>query len=219
MAGIDLFDAIHSARALRRLKPDPVPDEIITRIIDAAIRAPSGSNEQKWVFVVVTDPEQRRKVAEIYRRAAEKARLADYVAAKFQSPGGNERQKRLIAKSVIYLAEHMDVPPVLIVACLNSGPSPWGRGADRMARLEGASIYPAVQNIILAARAFGLGTVLTTLHVILEDELKSILGLPPEITTWALLPVGYPEGKHGPVSRKPVQEVACRNSWGHPWHG
>jgi nitroreductase len=83
--------------------------------------------------------------------------------------------------------------------------------------MDGAAIYPAVQNIILACRAFGLGTVLTTLHAIFEDECKAALGIPSEVTTWAILPVGYPTSKFGPVKRLPTNQVAFRDSWGNPW--
>ena len=81
----------------------------------------------------------------------------------------------------------------------------------------GSSIYPAVQNIILACRAFGLGTVLTTLHAVLEDEVKAVLEIPKEVDTWALLPIGYPIDKFGPVKRRPISEVAFEDCWGNPW--
>ncbi len=90
-------------------------------------------------------------------------------------------------------------------------------GMKAMERFAGASIYPAVQNIILACRAFGLGTVLTTLHAILEDEVKAVLEIPKDVTTWALMPIGYPVNKFGPVKRKPINEVAFQDRWGTAW--
>jgi nitroreductase len=216
MAEIGLFEAMYTARALRRFRPEPVPDEVVTKILDAATRAPSGSNEQHWRFIAITDREQRRRVAELYRTAAERAQLKDYVAAKFS---GEDRQKRLIGDSALDLAEHMEDAPVLIVACLCPRPS-LGKdeeAAQQMTRVNAGSIYPAVQNIILACRGLGLATVLTTLHVIMEDELKAMLKIPPEVSTWALLPIGYPVDKFGPVRRKPVEEVAYRDRWGEPW--
>jgi nitroreductase len=120
----------------------------------------------------------------------------------------------------------MHVPPVLLVACLKPIPPYWEginvsgeilEGMKAMERFTASSIYPAVQNIILACRAFGLGTVLTTLHAILEDEVKAVLEIPKEVQTWALMPIGYPVDRFGPVKRKPINEVAFQDRWGNPW--
>jgi nitroreductase len=128
--------------------------------------------------------------------------------------------------SAMYLIDHMGDAPVLLVASLRqtapTGPPPTlppeaGAGLKNMVRMSGSSIYPAVQNIILACRAFGLGTVLTTIHVFYEEELKAILGMPPEVQTYALLPIGYPQGKFGPIKRRPVTEVAYLDSYGNHW--
>lgn len=225
MAEIGLFEAMYTARAIRRIKPDPVPDEIITKVLDAAIRAPSGSNAQSWVFIVVKDPEKRRQLGAVYQKTSS-ILLKLYEGAKpppHMDPAKYERWWR----SVVYLFDHMGEAPVLIVPCLKQ--SIWSNAASlpddikaRMAsaaRLAGSSIYPAVQNLILACRAFGLGTVLTTIHAFYEDEVRQILNLPPEVQSYALMPVGYPKGKHGPISRKPVSEVACLDSFGNPWKG
>ncbi len=230
MSEIGLFEAIYSARALRRFKPDPVPDEIISRILDAAIRAPSASNYQNWVFIVVKDPQRRRRVAQIYRQVGDAIRPV--IANLFRNAPADqpeiERRRRKLNDSVLYLFEHMDVPPVLLVAGLKPVPPYW-EGADvpepiqagmkAMARFESSSIYPAVQNIILACRAFGLGTVLTTLHAVLEEEFKAVLEIPREVETWALLPIGYPLDQFGPVKRRPIAEVAYLDRWGNPWRG
>ena len=228
MAEIGLFEAIYSARALRRFKPDPVPDEVISKILDAAIRAPTASNYQNWVFIVVKDPQRRRRVAEVYRKVGDGIRPV--IANLFESTQGAERmaegQRRKLGDAVLYLFENMHVPPVLLVACLKPTPPYWEgakvpdhvlAGMKNMARFESSSIYPAVQNIILACRAYGLGTVLTTLHAVLEDELKAVLEIPKEVDTWALMPIGYPIDKFGPVKRKPVREVAFLDRWGEPW--
>jgi nitroreductase len=223
MAEIELFESIYSARALRRFKPDPVPNEIIGRILDAAIRAPSGSNAQEWLFVVVKDPEQRRRIGEIYRRASEV--LLQIYAHRPRAAHITGKQLDLLMKSVTYLFEHMGEAPVLLVACLRSTPPPPPeaitpeieaalRPADRT---SGASIYPAVQNIILACRAFGLGTALTTIHTYFEEDVKAALGLPKDVRTYALLPIGYPRDKFGPVKRRPLSEVACLDHYGNPW--
>jgi nitroreductase len=226
MAEIGLFDAMYTARALRRYKTDPIPDDVITKILDAGIRAPSGSNQQNWVFVVVKDAAKKKKISDIYARGAQI--LSAVYANRPRPPHMDEKQFQTLMNSATYLFEHMSEAPVLLFACLRnetpSGPIPnlppeIASQAAKMARLGGSSIYPAVQNIILACRAFGIGTVLTTLHIFFEDEVKEILGLPKEIQTYALLPMGYPINKFGPLKRRPVSEVACLDSYGNSWKG
>jgi len=228
MAEIGLFEAMYSARALRRFKPDPVPDEIISKILDAAIRAPTASNYQNWVFIVVKDPERRRRVAEVYRKVGDGIRpvIANLFERDPRAKTIPDSQRRKLGNAVLYLFENMHVPPVLLVACLKPTLPYWQgaqvaanilKGMQAMARFESSSIYPAVQNIILACRAFGLGTVLTTLHAVLEDEVKAVLEIPKEVDTWALLPIGYPLDKFGPVKRQPISEVAFQDRWGNPW--
>jgi nitroreductase len=226
---IDLFEAIYSARALRRFKPDPVPDAIITRILDAAIRASSAGNAQNWAFVVVRDAEQRRRLGAIYRKASD---IADEIYKARPRPAHmSEEQYRRFMTSGAYLWDHMGEAPVLLVPCLRDRPPPPREALPPAVqaiyqgelayerRIRGASIYPAVQNIILACRAFGLGTVITTNHIRCEDEVKAVLGLPPEVSTYALMPIGYPEGKFGPLARRPVSEVAYADRWGAAWPG
>src|SRR5438093_6696672 len=227
MTDITLFDAIYSARALRRLKPDPVPEEIITRILDAAIRAPSARNAQNRGCVVVRDMEQRRKLGMIYRKASDIA--SEIYKARGRPAHMNEEHYRRFMMSGAYLWDHMGEAPVLLIPCLHDRhpppratlpPSLQAIYEGELAyerRIRGASIYPAVQNIILACRAFGLGTVITTNHIRLEDEVKAVLGLPAEVSTYALMPIGYPEGKFGPLSRRPVAEVVYADRWDTPW--
>jgi len=227
MAEIGLFEAIYSARSLRRLKPDPVPDDIITKILDAAIRAPSAGNAQHWAFIVVRDAGQRQKLGAIYRKAS------DIAAAIYRARGRpahmNEEQYRRFLSSGAYLWEHMGEAPVLLLPCLRERLPPkretlpesvQARYEEELAyerRIRGASIYPAVQNIILACRAFGLGTLITTNHMRLEDEVKAVLGLPEDVSTYALMPIGYPVGNFGPLARRPVVEVAYADRWGTTW--
>jgi nitroreductase len=227
MTEVGLFEAMYSARALRRLKPDPVPEEIITQILDAAIRAPSAGNSQLWGFVVVRDPEVRRQLGLIYRKAS------DIAKALYQARGRpahmSEEQYQRMMSSGAYLWEHMGDAPVLLVACLRDRPPPSREAlpAEVQAifeqellytdRIRGASIYPAVQNIILACRAFGLGTLITTNHIRCEGEVKALLGIPDDAFTYALMPIGYPEGKFGPVIRRPVNEVAFADHWSTAW--
>ena len=226
MAEIGLFEAIYSARAIRRFKPDPVPDDVITKVLDAAIRAPSGSNAQSWEFIVVKDAAQRKKIGDVYRKGGGIMR-AMYTNRTKPPHMNQEAYDRLLA-SATHLIDHMADAPVLLVVCLKTV-TPQGAapqvppdalaGLKNMVRIGGSSIYPAVQNIILACRAFGLGTVLTTIHVFYEDEVKAILGLPPEVHTYALMPIGYPQGKFGPIKRRPVNEVAYLDKYGSHWKG
>jgi nitroreductase len=229
MRDIGLFEAMYSARALRRLKPDPVPDEIMSKILDAAIRAPSAGNSQLWVFIVVRDPELRRKLGLVYRKASEIAE-AMYQARGRPAHMTDEQYQRMMSSGA-YLWEHMGNAPVLLVPCLRDRPMPPRETlplamqkiyAEELAytdRIRGASIYPAVQNIILACRSFGLGTLITTNHIRCEGEVKALLGIPDGVTTYALMPIGYPEDNFGPVKRRPVSEVAYDNRWGSAWQG
>jgi nitroreductase len=224
MAEMDLFEAMYSARAIRRFKPDPVPDEVITKVLDAAIRAPSGSNEQSWEFIVVKDAEQRKKIGAVYRKGGNI--LMALYANRTKPPHMSQETYDKLMASAMYLLDHMADAPVLLLACLKqtplAGPPPQfppdaAAGLKNMARMGGSSIYPAVQNIILACRAFGLGTVLTTIHMFYEDEVKAILGLPPEVQTYALMPIGYPRGKFGPIKRRPISEVAYLDGYSKHW--
>ncbi|MFZ0886950.1 MAG: nitroreductase family protein [Candidatus Binataceae bacterium] len=220
---------MYSARALRRFKPDPVPEEVITRVLDAAIRAPSAGNSQNWAFVVVRDQEQRRRLAEIYRRASDAA--GAFYAARGRPAHMTDEQFRRFVSSGMYLWDHIGEAPVLLLACLKQEPLPppealpaaaaaaFQTAMPHLARTSGASIYPAVQNIILACRALGLGTLMTTNHILYEHEVKEVLGLPTEVQTYALMPIGYPRDRFGPVSRRPVREVAYADRWGDAWRG
>ncbi len=225
MAQMDLFEAMYTTRALRRYKPDPIPDGIMTKILEAATRAPSGSNQQNWVFVVVKDPQRKTKISDIYHRGGQ---ILTAIYSNRPRPAHmDEKQYNTLMNAAGYLFEHMNEAPVLLFACLRQE----GFGAidnlppeilsamSGVARMSGSSIYPAVQNIILACRAYGIGTVLTTLHMLFEDEVKEILGLPPEIQTYALMPMGYPINKFGPVKRRPVSEVAFLDTYGRNWKG
>ena len=229
MSEIGLFEAMYSARALRRFKPDPVPEELLTRVLDAAIRAPSAGNAQNWLFIVVRDSQLRHSLGAIYRRASDI--VAQFYAARARPPHLSEEQYRRLMSSGSYLWSHMEEAPVLLVPCLRlealpSLPAsvvPLDAQAKyqelRLNRLSGASIYPAIQNIILACRGLGLGTLITTNHTLLEDEVKAVLDLPPEMRTYALMPIGYPRDKFGPLSRRPVAEVACADRYGNVWPG
>jgi nitroreductase len=223
MPEMDLFEIMYSAGSIRRLRSDPIPDEIITKILDAAIRAPSGSNAQSWVFIVIKDAETRRQLGMVYKKASDI--LTKLYAGVPRPTHMDEGNYQRFMRAVTHLFEHMGDAPVLLVPCLKA--SMW-TGASNLpadikarmasaARIAGSSIYPAVQNVILACRAFGLGTVLTTIHAFFEEEVREILKLPADVQTYALMPIGYPQGHHYPVKRKAVQEVACLDRYGNPW--
>jgi nitroreductase len=229
MPDIGLFEAIYSARSIRRLKPNPVPEELITAVLDAAIRAPSGGNAQSWAFVVVRDPDQRRQLGAIYRKASD---IAEAVyAARGRPPNLTERQFARLMTSGAHLWQHMAEATVLLIPCSRRPALPprdalppamaarWEDEAAYADRIRGASVYPAVQNIILACRALGLGTVITTNHIRCEDEVKALLGIPEDVSTWALMPIGWPIDKFGPLTRRPLAEVAHADSWGTAWLG
>jgi nitroreductase len=227
MTELDVFEAMHTARAMRRFKPDPVPEAVITRILDAAIRAPSAGNAQNWAFVVVRDAEQRRRLGAIYRKASDIA--SAMYAARGRPPHLSEAQFRRLMTSGAFLWDHMAEAPVILVPCQTQPrlPSPdalppdiRARFADEqryVERIRGSSIYPAVQNVILACRALGLGTTITTNHIRCEDEVKAVLEVPDDVATFALMPIGYPLDPFGPVTRRPVAEVTHADRWAEPW--
>jgi nitroreductase len=224
---LGVFEAIHTARAVRRFKPDPVPDRLITQILDAAIRAPSAGNAQNWAFLVVRDPEQRRKLGVIYRKASDIASAV--YAARGRPPHLTEKQFQRLMISSGFLWDHMAEAPVILVPCQTPPalPPPEALPAEVRARypdeqrylerIRGASIYPAVQNIVLACRALGLGTTITTNHLRLEDEVKAVLDVPAEVQTVALMPLGYPRDQLGPLGRRPLTDVAYADRWAQPW--
>jgi nitroreductase len=229
MPDIGLFDAIYSARSLRRLKPDPVPEELITKVLDAAIQAPSAGDAQNWAFIVVRDPDQRHQLGAIYRKASDIA--AAIYAARGRPAHVTEQQYTRFMASGAYLWNHMGEAPVLLIPCSRRPALPPREALPPVIaahyedevvyadRIRGASIYPAVQNIILACRALGLGTVITTNHIRYEAEVKALLEIPEDFSTWALMPIGWPIDKFGTLTRRPLAEVAHADRWGTPWPG
>ena len=200
---IGLFEALHTQRALRKLKPDDVPDELIGKLIEAATKAPSGGDGQPWKFLVIRDAETKRQIAEYYLRAWEHAYPAESVGDTISAG---------VYASADHLARNMAGVPVLIMACIER------RDAEATFGL-GGSIFPAVQNLLLAARGLGLGSALTSLHKRYDTEVKALLGIPDNVETAALLPVGYPEEgtRYGPTRRASVAEVSYRELWGKAW--
>jgi nitroreductase len=208
-SGTDLFDIMQTTRAMRRLKPDPVPDELIRKILQAGVCAPNGGNTQRWRFLVIKDPQIKRQVQVHYKRAFDEVIGPRYLNS--APPPGVTRERYLRQHAAVeYLTDLVHEAPVWIVACLDEGTA-------TPTRASGASIYPAVQNMLLAARALGLGATLTTRHLLYEKDSEAALGLPPGVHSYAILPIGYPVGKFGPVGRGPLAEIVYEDRWGNPY--
>jgi nitroreductase len=190
---VPLLEGMRTTRAIRRLRPDPVPPALIRKVCEAGTFAPNGGNRQPWRFIAVTDAARRMFVAERYRQA-----FAQYIAPALEaahSPDYPASQRKILQGSV-HLAEHLhEVPVHLFVA-----------GWTRRGREQTGSLFPCVQNILLACRAVGLGASLTTAHLTFGREIDDFLGLPETIPTCALLPIGWPLTPYGRPVRKPVDE-------------
>lgn len=215
MSDIGLFEAMYHCRAIRHLKSDPVPDELVRKILDAAIRAPSGSNRQSWHFLVVRDAATKKTIQGYYKQAFDA--YARMMASVPPRPGVSEATMAGVRTSATHLAEHLHEAPVLIIPLLvNERGRISGSGPlqDLARKSTHSSIYPAVQNILLACRGLGLGACLTTLHLMYEAEIAKLLGLPDNVETMCLIPIGWPRGRFGPVTRVPVEEVASVDRWG-----
>ena len=205
----DLFEIMRTTRSMRRLKPDPVPDELIRKILEAGTCAPSGGNMQRWRFLVVKDPAIKATVGGFYRRVWNETVGPRYRSGE-PAPGTSPERFTRMLDAAQYLADHIHEAPVWIVPCMG-GPVP--------TRTSGSSVYPAVQNMLLAARALGLGATLTTLYLAFEKEVDAAFGLPEDVHTYALLPLGYPIGHFGPVKRVALDEVVFQDRWGQPLSG
>ena len=203
---IPVLDALHSTPARRYLKPDPIPDDVVRALLDAAIRGPSGGNTQAWAWMVITDPELKRPIAEWYREGWERAYGSRREAILASEDGLGLGKRNFL--SAEHLANHLEEAPVWIMPIL--------RGAAKsQSPRAGASIYGAVQHLMLAARAFGIGATLTSLYAGHEDDVKRLLGIPEEDLTMALIPLGYPaRGRWAEPKRRPLEEVAHLNGWG-----
>lgn len=211
MSEIGLFEAIYSTRSMRRLKPDPIPRELIERIIDAGVHAPSGSNFQNWAFVVVDAPDDRRFIRDRYLKYYRELERLGSIPAMSDVPP----DRRRMFATATHLAEHLDEVPVLLLAVTGTD-FPTYADANNPRSITAtlhASIYPAVQNILLAARALGIGATLTTLHYFFEDELKARLGIPPDKEVAGLIPMGYPYGRFGPTKRRPGADLTHWGRW------
>ena len=207
---MDVYEALYTTRAMRRVKPDPIPMDIQAKILDAAVRAPSGGNMQNWRFMLVDDPEIKSQLAPLYQDALGKLWETIYkpqLDKAREAPDDPENAQFLrIQRSAQHLADHFEEYPLLLFSFVQFDPS-------------GGSIFPATWSAMLAARAEGIGASLTTvMHIFHNDEVLKILGVPTD-QHWLIsscVTFGYPMGKWGVAARRPVHEVTFRNQWAAP---
>jgi nitroreductase len=190
---ITLGDAIFSLRAIRRIKPDSIPDADLNSILDAARQAPNGANRQPWHFVVLQDADVRKRFGELYRVAWWAKRNDEGF---FKPEDIPDHYKLAMA-----LADNIGEVPAIVLVCTTS---PGGR----------ESVIPATQNLLLAARALGIGGTITSLHANVEDDVQELLNLPDEAGVVYCIPLGYPQGRFGPVTRNPLKEIVSLDKWG-----
>ncbi len=197
---MDFFELVKSTRAMRKLKPDPVPLEMLRKVIDAGVCAPSGMNSQPWAFLAVQDNEGKQFLASHYQRVM-RERLGDV----FNTTDHDNSKRARTLRAVRYQIEHFaQTPVILIVLGLRDWPFAVAKD-DRNGRAPPnyGAVYPCVQNMLLACRALGLGATLTTMHQLFEKELCDRFHIPDEYGVVAMMPIGFPLGNFGLVSRKP----------------
>jgi len=203
-----LFETLYSCRAMRRLRPDPVPRELLLKLIDAANQAPSGSNLQSARWIVVQDAEQKAKLAELNRKGVE-AYVGPTAGTATALPHQPAAKRQRMLDAVLWQKDHMHEIPALIVACYEF---PAKVTPGDVARAAG-SVWPGVQNLLLAARALGLGAAPTTLGLIDRVAVAEALGLPETVAAYCLVPVGWPMGNFGPLTRLPVEQTVRWDRW------
>jgi nitroreductase len=220
MASHDLYEVMSTLRAVRRLRPDAIPDDVLGRVLQAACWAPTGGNVQPWRVIVVRSPEKKAALQAIY--APEWETYTGFMRRRLDKQGvaGEDRAKveRTIAAGD-HLAQHLAEAPVILMFVADPAQMAiTDRNLDRISMVGGGSVYTAVQNTMLACVAEGLGCTLTTLHCLREPEVKEALGIPDDWATLAMVPIGWPAGKgHGPITRRPPADLAFDDTFGTPW--
>ena len=200
-----LCEAMETQRAIRRLKPDPVDEALILRLIELALKAPTGSNAQSWEFIVVRDARVKHKLGRLNRQVWNLyGRLGRWVTR-------HDPKRRRLLDAVQWQADHFAEIPVIIIACLKGRYFPF---VHLSTTTYFGSVYPAVQNLLLAARAVNLGASLTTIPIWNLLAARRILGLPWNVTPCAAIPLGWPLGRYGPTRRKPVHTVVSFDRYG-----
>ena len=211
----DLYDTMSTLRAVRKLRTDPIPDDVMERVLQAACWSPTGGNQQPWRVVVATDPELKQGLQDIYQPewVSYSAGFLDRLRS---LPEDQFAKWERVAAAGDHLADHLAEAPAILMFCANlKMMAITDAGLDRVSLVGGGSVYPAVQNAMLACVAEGLGCTLTTLHCLRDPEVKTLLGIPDGWATAAMVPIGYPVGKgHGPISRQPPAKMAYRNTFG-----
>ncbi len=204
----DVWEAIYTQRAIRYWEEKPVPRALLEQVIEAASKAPSGSNTQPWIFVVIDDRAKLDEIAALMRGFFEAAEpIRNLISAGEKS---EDKSERLMLKGAKQFFTKLERAPAIIIPCLYQVASPT---PDPASLLAGSSIYMAVQNLMLSARALGLGTLMTTAHAMIEPNLREILSLPDDAHPVALIPIGFAGANFGPTKRKGVDEVLRWNSW------
>ena len=203
-----IFETMYNCRAMRRLDKREVPQESLEKLIEAANQAPSGSNTQNARWIIVRDPTVKAELAELNRIGVE-----NYLAPLIDHPGSLPHQpadkRKRMADAVVWQKEHMHEIPALIIACMQFPQRP----TPAMIASGNGSIWPGIQNLLLAARALQLGAAPTTLALIDQQAVTKVLNLPETMATYCLIPVGYPLGNFGPVTRKPLSEIMRYDQW------
>jgi nitroreductase len=204
---IGLLAGIASTRAIRRYKDEPIPEQDLRAILFGATRGPSGSNRQPFRFMVLADSAQARQAKALIGDAARDVWRAKFERDGYAAGSGEDAtsKKARMARTMDHYVENFEQAPVLVLPCLvrYREPTP----------MEGASVYPAVQNLLLSARALGYGGVITGFHHAVEAQLKTLLGIPEEVFIAATVTLGKPQGKHGPVRRRPMNELVFGDNW------
>jgi nitroreductase len=214
-----LLEAMMTQRAIRRVLPDPVDDAVVLNCIELALRAPTGANGQNWEFIVVKDRRIKEKLARRYRQA-----WKVYYGAVLRRVAARDESMAKTARAVQWQVDHLAEVPVLVVACLRlrarEGRVPFALMPHAALSGYWGSIYPSVQNLLLAARAMGLGASLITLPLWSQTSARRILNLPLSVTPCCIVPLGWPRGRYGPTTRKPVDQVTHLDAYGNrAWLG
>ncbi len=208
-----LCDAMMTQRAVRRVRPDPVDDAVVLKCIELALRAPTSSNGQNWEFIVVKDDRIKKKLAKRYRQG-----WSLYYRTVIRRVAARDESMAKTARAIQWQVDHFTEIPVLVVACLRlgvrDGRVPFMPMIRTVESGHYGSIYPSVQNLLLAARAMGLGACLINLPLWSVTSARRILKLPRAVTPYCVVPLGWPRGRYGPTTRKPVEQVTHLNEYG-----
>jgi nitroreductase len=210
---MDLLEGLATTRAIRRYTDEPVTDDELATILYAATRAPSGSNRQAFRFLVLRDGPRARIARRLLGEAARRMWMSKSTMDGYAEGSGADpaSPKARMARTMLHYAAHFAEAPVIVLVCLvRYREANW---------FEGSSVYPAAQNLLLAARAIGLGGVLTGVQLLVEDGLREALAIPEGVALHATITLGHPAGHHGPVRRRPVGELVYEDGWGEeaPW--